>query len=152
MKVLTVLKTAGQIADVVLVVHTVTVGLVRLLATEATVTSTAALVKGSPNPKNYSPAAYYDTHYPGREAWGKTIQQAETSLNEIGGSALTRSTKVSLADIGGATVNRYELAYQQRMKGFFDEVSSFLRTHPNASFKEKLAVLDRANLRWGSPR
>ena len=142
-KILTVIKTVGEIAELFLVVRALVGGLVRVMAAEAAETGGGAVAKTVV--KNRSPAAFQDTHYARRDAFDKTVKQVNRTLN-TGEVAQT-----------GTALNRYDLALQQRIAGWHADFTSGMQklyaANPGRSIPmaelEKVAKV--ADAKWGNP-
>ncbi len=130
-KVLTVVKNVGKVAEVVLIVHTVAIGLVRFLGAEAAV-SGAGAIKAVKIP-NRSPAAFYDTNYAARAAWEPTLNAATSTMDT--GMAINRYTAAEEA------VNAAALA---ESRAGMAELSA-----RGASLEEKMEFHRRWGDKWG---
>lgn len=162
-KVLKVLKTAGKIAETVLIVRTVGMGLVRLAGrklaeagaeagAEAAVTgageSAGAATRGAgaaragairpAPPVTRSPVAFAQTNLRvGREVYARTVAKAGVTMDTGAGMAIDRYA------VGDQVLNEQKLA---ELVGGMEEL-----TLRGASFEEKLAFMDRYNAKWGLP-
>jgi hypothetical protein len=140
-KILTVAKIAGKIAETVLVVRALIGGLVRLMAAEAAESGGGAAVANAA--KDRSPGAYYPTNYSGRAAFENTVNQVGVTLNTDAGI--------------GTALDRYDLATQQRITGWYNDVFGKVKElfastgRTSISGKELDQMVDAANAKWGNP-
>lgn len=138
-KILTVVKIAGKIAEVVMLVRAVIGGMIRLLATEAAETSGGAAAAKAVA-KNRSPAAYAQTNYARVEAYERTIDNARVTL-----------------ETGGGALDRYELATQQRIIGWNTDFTNGMKElykakgRTWASMEELEEVAKAVDAKWGNP-
>jgi len=139
--ILTVVKTAGRIAEIVLVIEAVIGSIIRFAASEGIETSTDILVNRPL--KNRSPGAYYPTNYNGRAALEKTLNQASMTLDTDAGV--------------GTALDRYDLEFQQRVNGWYNDFQAAQEAAYAAKGTRFLTVDELEQLtkpidaKWGNP-
>ena len=143
-KILTVAKVAGEIAEMFLVLRALVGGMIRLAAGEAAAeTAGSGVVKKVV--KDKSPAAYYDTNYAGRAAFEKTANQAAVTGGTGGGAA------------GGSAMNRYSIDLQRRITGWHTEMTQGLEQAYKAKGRTWVTIDEleeigkKADAIWGNP-
>ena len=109
-KILTILKTAGQIAEFFLVVRALVGGLVRLMAAEAAETGGGAAARTVV--KDRSPGAHYPTNHQ-IPPNAKFRPEFENTWNNVSRTPVTGQ--------GGSAINRVDLATQQKFNGWHED-------------------------------
>jgi hypothetical protein len=136
-KILSIAATAGKIAGTVLLITGLVGVLTRALAAEAAGTALNTVVK------NRGPAAYYPTNLAGRAAFEDTINKASVTLDTEAGV--------------GTALDRYDIAFQQRLTGWHDDFSRALKDAFAAkgrtwvTMDELDQIYQATSAKWGDP-
>jgi hypothetical protein len=133
--ILSVLERAGKIAEVVLLVDGAVTGVMRLMASGTAETAAGEGAAKVARKGINTPEASWKTNYAGREAFEQTVDRAGITLDTEGGA--------------DAMLNRYDLAFQSRLKQWVDFVTNELTANPDSPVGDGLAVLERANAKFG---
>jgi len=162
---LTVAKVSGMIADSLLLVR----GLIRVLATwgAAEVGVTAATSKSAPRIANsQSSAAYARTVNNSPAAHANTVNQSNSVLHDtnlrhqvafertVNQAGITLDTGAGAADF----INRYDIAIQQRIRGWHDGFMTALEEAYKAKGRtwvymtEFQEIAAKVTAKWGDPR
>lgn len=132
-KILTVAKIAGIVAESVLVIRAIVTGIIRLLAAEGAAETGAAAARTTTAAKDHSPAAYYPTNYNARVAWEKTINQSGITIQ---------------SGEFGTAINRYDTAFRARHKSCTEEIVGWLAKNQQAPFDQKVGMIEAINKKW----
>ena len=144
-KILEILKVAGEIAETVLIVRALVGGLVRVMAAKEAEKSVAATVV-----KNRSPGAYYPTNYQSPPG-AKFRPEFEKTWNV--------ANRTPVSGHGGSAINRMDLATQQKINGWHEDFAArvkdlMAKKGDNLGgwvvSKDELVALDKAtSAKWG---
>lgn len=177
-KVLKVLKTAGEVAQVVLITTGVGAGMVRVLSRRAATAgidaaATAAGRGASGGAGNVPaggltlPAGTAGAGESGaagaaaRPVTNAPIAHQTTNLANVrqvyantlqkaGQAGVTMDSTAAGARITGPGVSRYDLAFEEDTRQYLEYVGARLRANPNATLAEKRKFIEEADAKWGS--
>jgi hypothetical protein len=178
--VLNVVRTAGKIAEIILMVRWLGMIVVRRLGAEAAATGLggsggaragegagtstraaepAAIARSGTAPDGYANARSAAKAAANARTAAGTAENARSATAPDGyaNAALANTAKQLGVELDGASgsVGRawpgYDAATQQRIDGFYADYMSYLNANHDAPFAEKMAAFDRVAARWGSP-
>jgi hypothetical protein len=149
-KILKVVQTVAKVAETVLTVYAVGVGVVRWAAGRAVAANAAAGAGGrgatvvkAPPPAANVPGAQYPTNYPGQMAYDDTINAANQTLNTTGA--------------GGGMISRQRLAEAQVHAQYVKELQAEMAKRTpwsglpsdKTSLQEFMAIMDKLDKKYG---